>query len=54
MRSSRGTDHVAAGDVPRGERVNRAYQLLRELIVRGRLAPGTRIIVLHTGGIWPR
>lgn len=44
MRSSLGTDHVAAGDVPRGERVNRAYQLLRELIVRGRLAPGTRII----------
>lgn len=44
MRSSRGTDHTAPGLVPRGERVNRAYQQLRELIVRGRLAPGTRII----------
>jgi DNA-binding GntR family transcriptional regulator len=28
----------------RSDRVTRAYHLLRELIVRGRLAPGTRII----------
>lgn len=44
MRSSHGSEHTAAGEVPRGERVNRAYELLREMIVRGRLAPGTRII----------
>jgi len=44
MGSSRGRNDTAPGVVPRGERVNRAYQQLRELIVRGRLAPGTRII----------
>jgi DNA-binding GntR family transcriptional regulator len=29
---------------PRGDRVTEAYHQLRELIVRGRMAPGTRII----------
>jgi DNA-binding GntR family transcriptional regulator len=44
MRARGGSEHIAKGEVPRGERVNRAYQKLRDLIVRGRLAPGTRII----------
>ncbi|MBC8087107.1 MAG: GntR family transcriptional regulator [Phycisphaerae bacterium] len=36
---------IAAADAGgRGESVNRAYDQLRELIVHGRLAPGTRII----------
>jgi DNA-binding GntR family transcriptional regulator len=30
--------------MPRGGRVNAAYQLLRELIVHGRLAPGSRVV----------
>lgn len=34
----------ADGTGGRGESVNRAYDQLRELIVRGRLAPGSRII----------
>jgi DNA-binding GntR family transcriptional regulator len=44
MRARGGSEHIAKSEVPRGERVNRAYQKLRDLIVRGRLAPGTRII----------
>ena len=31
-------------DADRGDRLTQAYEQLRELIVRGRLAPGTRII----------
>ena len=32
------------GGVGRGERISHAYDKLREIIVRGRMAPGTRII----------
>jgi DNA-binding GntR family transcriptional regulator len=32
------------GGVGRGERISHAYTKLREIIVRGRMAPGTRII----------
>ncbi len=32
------------GKIPRGDRVQHAYERLREMIVHGRLAPGTRII----------
>lgn len=39
-----GSDGEAARGVERGDRVSHAYQKLRELIVLGRLAPGTRII----------
>ena len=39
-----GGDGEAARAVERGDRVTLAYQKLRELIVLGRLAPGTRII----------
>src|SRR5437899_12486779 len=33
-----------AGRSARGDRIGRAYQQLRELIVWGRLAPGSRVI----------
>ena len=37
-------DSAQADLDPRGDRVTEAYHQLRELIVRGRMAPGTRII----------
>lgn len=42
----KGVPSSTSGDVSggRGESVNRAYDQLRELIVHGRLAPGSRII----------
>jgi len=43
-RSRPGTVAGGAAETRRGERVGAAYDQLRELIVWGRLAPGTRII----------
>ncbi|HUQ83936.1 MAG TPA: GntR family transcriptional regulator [Gemmatimonadaceae bacterium] len=34
----------AAGTTSRGERISRAYEQVRQMIVWGRLAPGTRIV----------
>ena len=45
MRAAAAPAEVPAGTAAnRGESVGRAYAQLRELIVRGRLAPGTRIV----------
>ena len=44
VRTSATSSAPADGAVGRGESVNRAYDQLRELIVHGRLAPGSRII----------
>lgn len=44
MNNGSGAVAAADGVRARGDRVSHAYTKLRELIVRGRLAPGTRII----------
>ncbi|HEX5437180.1 MAG TPA: GntR family transcriptional regulator [Gemmatimonadaceae bacterium] len=43
-KTTHGTSSRAADRSARGDRIARAYQQLRELIVRGRLSPGARII----------
>ena len=43
-RTSNASTTTRAGSASRGESVTRAYDALRELIVHGRLAPGSRII----------
>lgn len=44
MAASKTSERSVKASGGRGDRVTSAYQKLRELIVRGRLAPGTRII----------